>query len=205
MRLAKYAVIPMLALLGGCVTGFTVVQPGVNTFGSLRITADENWNSAPSRVTPSARSSSRTWTQDGLLLDRVAIIPGVKDGEPIFSSRNKSAALPVFRADMLPNEIEELVESSIVKLYGEGQSAVSTSGLRPQNFGTDSGFMFDITAAVSESPDYRGLVGAFIVDSTLYLVMFLAADPYYYDKHVASAEAVIKSATLSTKTIRNAL
>jgi hypothetical protein len=190
MKLAKYGVIPMLALLGGCVTGFTEVIPGVNTLGSLRVTADANWNKAPSTATPSARSTSRTWTQDGLLLDRITIIPGVKDGEAIFSSRNKSAALPVFRADMLPNEIEELVESSIVKLYGEGQSAVSTSGLRPQGFG-------------SESPDYRGLVGAFIVDDTLYLILFLAADPHYYDKHVESAEAIIRSATLSTKTITN--
>jgi hypothetical protein len=203
MKLAKYSVIPMLALLGGCVTGFTEVLPGVNTLGSLRVTADANWNKAPSGATPSARSSSRTWTQDGLLLDRLTIIPGVKDGESIFSSRNKSAALPVFRADMLPNEIEELVESSIVKLYGEGQSAVSTSGLRPQGFGSDGGFMFDIEAAVTESPDYRGLVGAFIVDDTLYLIMFLAADPHYYDKHLASADAIIKSATLSTKTITN--
>ena len=104
---------------------------------------------------------------------------------------------------MLPNEIEELVESSIVKLYGEGQSAVSTSGLRPQGFGQDGGFMFDITAAVTESPDYRGLVGAFIVDDTLYLILFLAADPHYYDKHLASADAIIRSATLSTKAITN--
>jgi hypothetical protein len=201
MKLAKIGVILMLALLGGCVTGYTAVQPGVNTFGSLRVTADQNWNKAPSVTTPSATSNSRTWTQDGLLLDRIVIIPGVKDGQSIFSSRNKSAALPVFRADMLPNEIEELVESSIVKLYGEGQSAVSTSGLRPQGFGSDGGFMFDITAAVTESPDYRGLVGAFIVDDTLYLIMFLAADPHYYDKHVASADAIIKSATLNIKTI----
>lgn len=201
MRLAKIGVILMLALLGGCVTGYTVVQPGVHSFGSLRVTADENWNKAPGSTTPSATSNSRTWTQDGLLLDRIVIIPGVKDGQSIFSSRNKSAALPVFRADMLPNEIEELVESSIVKLYGEGQSAVSTSGLRPQGFGSDGGFMFDIIAAVTESPDYRGLVGAFIVDDTLYLIMFLAADPHYYDKHVASADAIIKSATLNIKTI----
>ncbi len=203
MKLAKFSVIPMLALLGGCATGFTEVLPGVNTLGSLRVTADANCNKAPSTARPSARSSSRTWTQDGLLLDRIMIIPGVKDGESIFSSRNKSAALPVFRADMLPNEIEELVESSIVKLYGEGQSAVSTSGLRPQGFGSDGGFMFDIEAAVTESPDYRGLVGAFIIDDTLYLIMFLAADPHYYDKHLASADAIIKSATLSTKTITN--
>lgn len=201
MRLAKYGLILVLASLSGCVTGFTVVEPGVHSFGSMRVTADQNWNKAPTGFTPTARSQSRTWTQDGLLLDRLIIIPRVPDGEPIIKSRDKSAALPVFRADMLPNEIEELVESSIVKLYGEGQSAVNTSNLRPQMFGEHGGFMFDITAAVTESPDYRGSVGAFIVDDELYMVMFLAADPYYHDKHAARAEAIIKSATLSSKTI----
>jgi hypothetical protein len=201
MRLAKCGLILMLASLSGCVTGFTVVEPGVHSFGSMRVTADENWNKAPSGFTPTARTQSRTWTQDGLLLDRLIIIPRVPDGESIIKSRDKSAALPVFRADMLPNEIEELVESSIVKLYGEGQSAVNTSNLRPQGFGEHGGFMFDITAAVTESPDYRGSVGAFIVDDELYMVMFLAADPYYYDKHAARANAIIKSATLSSKTI----
>ena len=202
MRLARYVMILSLASLTGCVTGYTLVQPGVQSFGAMRVTADENWNKAPAGFTPSARKTSRTWTQDGLLLDRLTIIPSVADGESILSSRNKSAALPVFRADMLPNEIEELVESSIVKLYGEGQSAVSTSNLRPQGFGEYGGFMFDIEAAITESPDYRGSVGAFIVDDKLYMVIFLAADPHYFDKHAARADAIIKSATLSTKTIR---
>jgi hypothetical protein len=201
MRPARYSAILLLAALGGCVAGFTVVQPGVNTFGPMRVTADENWNKAPSAFTPLARSQSRTWTQDGLLLDRLVIIPKVADGEPIFNSRDQSAALPVFRADMLPNEIEELVESSIVKLYGEGQSAVSTSNLRPQGFGEYGGLMFDFAASITESPDYRGLVGAFIVDDELYMVIFLAADPYYYDKYAARADAIIKSATLSSRTV----
>ena len=202
MRLARYLMILTLASLTGCVTGYTLVQPGVQSFGSMRVTVDDNWNLAPARLTPSARKQSRTWTQDGLLLDRLTIIPAVADGETIFVSRNKSAALPVFHADMLPNEVEELVESSIVKLYGEGQSAVSTSNLRPQGFGEHGGFMFDIEAAITESPDYRGSVGAFIVDDQLYMVLFLAAEPHYFDKHAARADAIIKSATLTMKTIR---
>ena len=202
MRLARYLMILTLASLAGCVTGYTLVQPGVQSFGSMRVTADDNWNLAPARFTPTARKQSRTWTQDGLLLDRVTIIPAVADGETMFVSRSQSAALPVFHADMLPNEIEELVESSIVKLYGEGESAVSTSNLRPQGFGEHGGFMFDIEAAITESPDYRGSVGAFIVDDKLYMVLFLAAVPYYFDKHAARADAIIKSATMSVKTIR---
>ncbi len=202
MRLARFLLILALAPLAGCVTGYTLVQPGVQSFGDMRVTVDDDWNLAPARFTPASRKQSRTWTQDGLLLDRLLIIPAVADGETLFVSHSKSAALPVFHADMLPNEIEELVESSIVKLYGEGQSAVSTSNLRPQGFGEHGGFMFDIEAAITESPDYRGSVGAFVVDEKLYMVVFLAAEPHYFNKHAERADAIIKSATLSVKTIR---
>jgi hypothetical protein len=202
MRQARFLLILALAPLAGCVTGYTLVQPGVQSFGDMLVTVDDNWNLAPARFTPSTRKQSRTWTQDGLLLDRLIIIPAVADGETLFVSRNKSAALPVFHADMLPNEVEELVESSIVKLYGEGQSAVSTSNLRPQGFGEHGGFMFEIEAAITESPDYRGSVGAFVVDEKLYMVVFLAAEPHYFNKHAERADAIIKSATLSVKTIR---
>jgi len=202
MKLANITILLTLVSLSGCVTGYTLVEPGVQTLGSMQVTADSKWNRAPSNFAPAGRKGSQTWTQDGLLLDRVMIIPGVPDGESIFVSRDKSAALPVFHADMLPNEIEELVESSIVKLYGEGNAAVSTSNLRPQGFGEYGGFMFDIEAAVTESPDYRGSIGAFISDERLYLVAYLAADPYYFDKHATRADAIIKSATLKMKTIR---
>ena len=62
--------------------------------------------------------------------------------------------------------------------------------------------MFDIEAAITESPDYRGSVGAFVVDEKLYMVVFLAAEPHYFNKHAERADAIIKSATLSVKTIR---
>lgn len=188
-------VIPLLAAsLSGCVPAYSLVRPGVQTAGSMQVTVSGNWNEAPGSVTPSSRKDSRTWTQDGLLLDRMLIIPGVPDGEPLFVSRDKSAALPPFRADMLPNEIEELVESSIVKLYGEGNAAVNTANLRPQKFAERTGFMFDIEAAVSGSPDYRGMIGAFVAEERLYLLVFLAAEPHYYDKHRDRAAAIIKSA-----------
>jgi len=189
-------------ILSGCVQQYSLIRTGVNTVGQLQVTASADWNQAPSHSTPSARSDSRTWTKDGLILDRLMLISGVKDGETILKPADKTTALPVFRADMLPNEIEELVESSIVKLYGEGSASVSTSNLRPQGFGEYGGFMFDLAGAVSESPDYRGLAGAFVDEDELFLMIYLAADPNYFDKHKAEVETLIKSATLTRATIR---
>ena len=185
-----------VAVLAGCVAPFALVTPGVVAVQDLKVQAGSGWNSAPSGYTRYARKESVAWTRDGLLLDRFVIIPGVPDGEPLLISREKTAAMPVFRADMLPNEIEELVESTIVKFFGEGQAVVNTENLRPYRFGDERGVMFDLTATVTESPEYRGLVGAFIANERLYVMFFLGATPYYYDKHIADAEAVVRSASI---------
>lgn len=192
--------IPFVALcsvaLSACIAPFTLVTPGVVAVEDLKVQAGSGWNHAPSHQTRLARSESVTWTKDGLLLDRLVFIPGVPDGKPLLESRERTIAMPVFRADMLPNEIEQLVESTIVKFFGEGQAVVNTENLRPHRFGNERGMLFDVSATVTESPEYKGLVGAFTANEKLYVMYFLGATPHYYDKHVAEAEAVIKSATI---------
>ena len=89
------------------------------------------------------------------------------------------------------------MESSILKLYGEGSAAVSTENLRPHTFGGQNGILFDISAAVTESPDYHGVVGAFIVEARLYMMIFLAAEPYYYGKHIEDVLKILDSATIA--------
>ena len=64
--------------------------------------------------------------------------------------------------------------------------------------GENRGFMFDISAVVTESPMYKGVVGAFIANDELYIMWYIGADPYYYDKHLSDADAIIKSATLAS-------
>jgi len=196
MRRFGLLMLAVIAGLPGCVANFSLVAPGPVAVQDLHVQAGDGWNKAPGIRTASARKGAETWTKDGMLLDRLVIIPGIPDGEPLLVSRDKSAALPVFRADMLPNEIEELIESTILKVFGEGQSVVSTGNLRPHRYGSNAGVMFDLTATVTESPEYRGTAGAFIVDDKLYLMYFLGAVPHYYDKHLSEAEAIIGSASL---------
>jgi len=183
--------------LTGCITGYSLVEPGVATAGDLRVTAGTGWNRAPAMVTPEARKDAQTWTRDGIYLDRLVLIPAVADGETLIVDKSKSAALPRFRKDMLPNEIEELLESTLVKYFGEGNATVTTANLRPQKFGDYRGLMFEIEAKVTDSPSYRGQIGAFVADDTLYSLWYIAAEPYYHEKHQAVAKAVIGSATLA--------
>ncbi|HZW58668.1 MAG TPA: hypothetical protein VFE85_00120 [Woeseiaceae bacterium] len=193
-RIAVLAVVAVVA--AGCVPTYTLVGPGTVRVGSLAVDAGGEWNHAAAGLTNGLRKGSEMWTRDGPLLDRLLLIPSVPDGAPLLVDRSKQAALPVFRSAMLPNELEELVESTLVKYLGEGNAAVDTSNLRPNRFGDHQGVLFDFSAAVSERPDFRGLAGAFIAGNALYVVIYMAAEPYYYGKHLADAEAVIRSARI---------
>ena len=84
----------------------------------------------------------------------------------------------------------------MTKLFGEGEVIVETHGLRPHRFGNRRGILFNMELSVYDGPDYGGLVGAFSADGKLYMVMFLAARPHYFDVLGARALAVIKSARL---------
>lgn len=190
-------VICILFLLSGCIPTYTLVTAGVNSMDTLQVTAGGGWNQAPNMPYAGDRKNTIKWTRDGLLLDRLVFVPEVSDGESLIVSQQKDAALPVFKKDMLPNEIEELAQSTFVKMFGEGNAVVETSNLRPHRYGEDRGVMFDVAAKVSESPDYKGVVGAFIANEKLYFMFYLAADPYYFEKHRVQAENIIKSATLT--------
>ena len=196
MKLRTTIILLFVIFTGGCVTGFLAVVPGTIAVKDLNVNLSTTWNAAPATILPNARKGAQVWTQDGLALDRIMIIPAVPDGETIFISRDKSAALPAFKSDMLPNELEELTESSLVKLFGEGNAVVSTSGLRPHRFGENRGVLFDFEASLTDSPDYRGMAGAFIANDLLYIMLYVAAEPYYYGKHVDEAKLIIETASL---------
>jgi len=190
----------VLALtLAGCETmSYSLVPVGARQVGSLEFDVAGAWNSVPRMMTPAARDDTQTWTRNGVLLDRFYVIPAVKEGQPIFKQQDQSEALPTFRAGMLPNELMELMESSVVKLFGEGNSVVSTANLRPYRFGDTPGVLFDFEATIVDGPKYKGVVGMIKSGDELYVLMYMGADPYYFDKTLPDATAQIQSARLKT-------
>ncbi len=78
-------------LLNGCVA-YTVVTPGPVTVGAMTVDTAEMWNAAPGGTSAANNPNTQIWTSDGLLLDRIVIIPGVPDGQTIFSY-----AMPIAR------------------------------------------------------------------------------------------------------------
>lgn len=187
-----------LFLVAGCIPSYTLVNRGVNAVDTLYVDAGPGWNRAPpGNMYTGDRKNSERWTQDGLSLNSLVFIPAVPDGEALITTRAKDAALPTFRKDMLANELEELAKSTFVKRFGEGNSVVETSNLRPHRFGEHRGIMFDLEATVTETPKYKGVAGAFVADEKLYFMYYIGATPYYHDKYREQAEATIMSATLT--------
>ncbi len=181
----------LIMLIGGCAS-YSAIGPGAMDYSGLKIATSQAWNLAPPG--PAMRSGSKVWTQDGILLDRILFIPEVASGESLFKPLSSEQALPVFKDDMLPNEIEELTESSVVKLFGEDGVVVEATNLRPHRFGDQSGFLFDLAVTLSDGPGYKGVVGAFVFTEKLFLMLYLGAEPYYYEKHLDEALVVIKGA-----------
>ncbi|MCG8370034.1 MAG: hypothetical protein MJA32_05915 [Proteobacteria bacterium] len=196
-KLRVMVLAPALLAASGCVTGYTLVTTGVNAVDTLYVDAGSGWNKAPYNAYGGDRKNSQKWTQDGLMLNQLVFVPEVADGEALITSRQKDAALPLFRKDMLPNELEELAQSTFVKMFGEGNAVVETMNLRPHRFGEDRGVMFDVEATVTDNPKLKGTVGAFVANEKLYFMYYLGATPYYYEKYAEQADAIIRSATLT--------
>src|SRR5262249_10540449 len=132
---------------------------------------------------------------DGPQLDFLIVVADIADGATVFKAPSAKVVYPKFHASMLPNEVVSLVEASLTRhIFGEGESVVASSNLRPVQYRPDKGFAFDVKVTVSDGPDRNGVVGGFVADGKLNLVMFLAVVPYYYDKDRERAAAVIASA-----------
>lgn len=181
-------------LMQGCMSSqFSILQPGHHAFGSFTVqAADAAWNRAPQQLTPHLYEGSQLWTRDGPLLDSLTLLPGIPDGGYLFVSPSKSPIYPAYRAGMLPNEIAELLESSLARLNGP-EVLVSSSGLRPYPVAGMQGLLVDLQLTGADGPSRRGRAMAFVQNRELYVLLYLAAWPHYAEKHLDAAMTVMNS------------
>jgi len=196
--MAKRLLMVWIIGLAGCTsTQFAALSPGTVKVQGLTVeAADASWNKAPRMLTPHLHKGSQLWTRDGPLLDYMVLIPDVEDGETLFKSRSKSLVYPSYRKGMLPNEIIEVVESSLAKLSGNNV-VVTSAGLRPYKLGNQRALMFDLELVDAEGPRRKGRAVIFVEDEQLYVMMYVATSLYYFDKHWESALATMNSAKIA--------
>ncbi len=192
----------VLVVASGCATdAYRPVGAGVSKIGKLRVTLDDGWQRAPGAEVPEEHSLSRTLSRDGLQHDRLMLLAGINHGQAVFRDSTLTG-LPPFQAEMTIPEIADAVAESLQAVLWDGAATMKASDPRARGFTGMAGFIFELEADVPGAADHRGVAGGFVDEERLYLIIFLAESPEYYERHLQAAQEVIDSAVLTIKTIR---
>jgi hypothetical protein len=158
---------------------------GVYEIGRLRITLDDRWYKQSGSDLPRGQALSSTWSREGLERDRLFVTGGVDDGEPIF------------KASDYPG-----LAKSLQGVLWSGSAVISVSNVRERGFTGLPGFEFELSADVPGAASHRGIAGGFVDEGRLYVTVYLAESPGYFERHRQAAQAVIDSSVPTMKTIR---
>jgi hypothetical protein len=135
--------------------------------------------------------SGTVWTIDGLGLNELRFFTGIAPGAPLLSIPGVDKRdLTAYDATMLPNDVMELVATTLGKMGGQ---QVATTGLRPASFGSVTGFRFDLALATMDGLQIKGEALFAQRRGKLDVVLFIAPAEYYYDRYAPVVEKVFAS------------
>ena len=174
-------------LLAGCADE-RLVQPGTaSANGGIVIDTPIAWSRF---VFP----RYEIWTIDGIPLNRLYIVPAVKNGEHVFLERRVSKDRqdgPAFRAGMRAEDIRDIVLDALTET---GAVNIQSEALRPARFGNVDGLRFEFRASTAAGLRYRGMVLAAARGDELSYLLWMAPAEYYYDRDAASVSHLLDSA-----------
>ena len=183
-------------LLAGCVTPYAIVNPERQTVGNvISVQPGVKWN----KVGFSGYEGNvEVWTLDGLQLNSLVFFTGVRDGEPLFTRRTanpeKQEKPPVFRANMNPIEVQELLEATVARFFqttlAEGRN------LNPETIAEGQGFRFETRLVGRDEVERVGIFVGTIRNKKLYGAWFQGARLYYFKRYEPEFDRLVKSAKL---------
>lgn len=183
MRCETAMLLALAAVLAGCGT--------LSVSGKERIKIGHAYSVEPQIEWSRAGEGNREiWTADGLMLQAIHYIKGVRKGSPLIASRQAAEDWPQFDPQMMPTEVEEFVVDSLVRL---GLVQLQPHNLRPQVFGKAQGFRFDFDFLYPDGLEGRGLAVGAVIDNKLQLILYIGARQHYYPAYLDEVEAIIRS------------
>lgn len=188
-RLALGLAIALFA--AGCAQVSHVVTGDVTLRERLTVTVDKPWN----QFERGLGDNTPTWTQDGITVDALRFYVALKDGALIVPtpSEPKGTKPLAFKAGMQPAEIVGLFESA----FSRDGSSFQLDRLTPQPFAGQPGFRFEFSGVRKmDEVRLKGIGWGAVRNGELFVITYTAPRLSFFDRHVASAEAIAKSARI---------
>ena len=164
-----------------------MVQPGPQRIGSrLSMDSELDW-------TRFSGPRYQLWTIDGELLNRLYLIPGVREREYIFLGGRQTRRRPdgaFYHPGARPDEIRDLIVDG---LAAAGAVNIRTENLRPATFGAHEGVRFEMRLANEQGLEYQAMAAAFEHDWQLALAIFMAPSEYYYPRDAAKVDRMLST------------
>jgi hypothetical protein len=159
---------------------------------SMAVTPPREWNKIAGSLFVDIHAVE-DWTQNGVYLDGISFVTGLKDGKAlVYQRRRDDRQVPKFRSNMTPPEIAAMIES-LFRVRGGAVDFKMTS-LAPRPFLGVNGFQYDYEHLDSDEVRRRGRAVGAIVNGRLYLILFDAARSHYYNALLPDFEAIVNSA-----------
>ena len=178
-----------LCSVTGCAQ-YTAIDNSPQQIKGITVTPSNEWNKVPSAH---SFGGAPTWTQDGVSLNTISFLSNIKDGEAIVRV-TKNDEYPVFRADMLPTELVELIETTIVKV---SQGRILSSGqLQPRTIDSNMGFEYTFEYVAQDDLPRKVYVVAVIKNEQMHAILYQAARLHYYDSGFDSVRRLISTASI---------
>jgi len=180
----KLALLACLSLMSAC-TPYTLVKSEQTDINGLSVVPAGSWSELSSLVSV---EDIPTWTADGTLLNSIMFFGSIADGQKLIEGSDQTN-FPQFRKDMLPNEVVEIVESTVTQLYSA--TILDKGTLKPYKVNNEPGFQFSFKfAGQDEVP--RGLLATGVIkNDMLYIVLYQAANLHFYDKDLANVQRMM--------------
>jgi len=189
-------VLAAAALLAGCVTPYTLVEPQRQTVGGvISVEPGMKWNKLGSA---NVKGKVEIWTLDGSVLNTLVFFTGVPDGEPLFvrasADRDKTEKPPVFRSGMNPLEIQELLEATVRRYFQT--TLAEERNLRAEPVAEGRGFRFDTRMVGRDEVERSGVFVGTVRGGKLYGAWFQGAKLHYFQRYLPEFDRIVASARL---------
>jgi hypothetical protein len=181
----------LAVLVAGCAQVTHVATGDITVRDRLLVTVDKPWNQFERGLS----DNTPTWTQDGISVDALRFYVGLKDGALLAPAPNdpKAPKPPTFRQGMQAADVVSMFEG----LYARDGSTFKLDKVAPHPFLGGEGFRFEFSS-IRKHDEVRlsGVGWGAVRNGELYAITYTAPRLSFFSRHVASVEAIAKSARI---------